>query len=192
MREESLRSKGNGEYGVNWEIVKSKEYTERFGAICDNKTANELAAQRARNALKNRDGKKTEEIYAISLTEGKDISKITDQHIDFGVRRTDKFNNDIKRAMDRGESVLLIHNHPRGMPPSLEDINALLDYSGISGITVGHNGSIYYYSSPDTAVTDFEFSVATRHYVGYNDSVVRQEKALALIAIKHRFEFRIL
>ena len=114
--EQSLRTKNGGEYGVNWEIVKSKEYTERFNAISDNQEANALAAQRARNALVNRNGKKTEELYAISLSSGKDISKIVNQNIDFGVKRTEKFTLDINRATERHEKILLIHNHPRGMP----------------------------------------------------------------------------
>ena len=100
FEEQSLRTK-DGDYSVNWRIVKTKEYTERFNAISDNKKANELAAQRSRNALVNRDGKNTEELYAISLTTGKDISKITNQNHPFGVSRTEKFNNDSNFALKK-------------------------------------------------------------------------------------------
>ena len=147
--ERSLRTKSGGDYGVNWSVVKSKEYSNRFEALSENDKANALAAQRARNALVNRNGKKTEEIYAISLTTGKDISKIIDQNHDFGVKRTEKFMKDIERAEKNKEKVLLIHNHPGGSPPSIQDINELLSHSLTTGITVGHDGSLYYYTKPN-------------------------------------------
>ena len=80
-----------------------------------------LAAKRSRNALSHRSGKDTEELYAISLTSGKDISSITNQHIPFGVNRTTKFDDDIARTESNNEKVLIIHNHPRGLPPSIAD-----------------------------------------------------------------------
>lgn len=101
MKEQSLRTKGYNEYGINWSIVKSKEYSQRFNSVSDNPDANALAAKRARNALINRDCLKSEEIYAISITTGKDISKITDQFYDFMVKRTEKFNADIKKSREK-------------------------------------------------------------------------------------------
>lgn len=61
---------------VNWKIVKSKENSQRFSKLSENTKANELAAQRARQALKHRDGTMTEEIDAIDLKTGKDIFRI--------------------------------------------------------------------------------------------------------------------
>ena len=90
LREKSLRTKRSSKkgvskryedkynYGVNWKVVKSKEYGARFSKISDDEKVTSLIAKRSRDALKNRDGKKTEELYAISLTTGKDVSSITD------------------------------------------------------------------------------------------------------------------
>lgn len=172
--ERSLRTKSGGDYGVNWSVVKSKEYSNRFEALSENDKANALAAQRARNALVNRNGKKTEEIYAISLTTGKDISKIIDQNHDFGVKRTEKFIKDIERAEKNKEKVLLIHNHPGGSPPSIQDINELLSHSLTTGITVGHDGSLYYYTKPNKEITEFDIKVATRKAKVYNDAKLKQ------------------
>ena len=121
--------------------------------LSNNEKANMLAAKRSRNALSHRSGKDTEELYAISLTSGKDISSITNQHIPFGVNRTTKFDDDIARAESNNEKVLIIHNHPRGLPPSIADINELLVHNDAVGITVGHNGSIYYYTKPERTIT---------------------------------------
>lgn len=42
----SLRTKGGGDYGVNWKVVKSKEYTNRFMEVSSNIAANLLAAKK--------------------------------------------------------------------------------------------------------------------------------------------------
>lgn len=201
LRERSLRTKrsfqkGAGKkyedkynYGVNWKVVKSKEYSAKFSKISDDEKVTSLIAKRSRYALKNRDGKKTEELYAISLTTGKDVSSITDQHIPFGINRTFKFDKDVKRAEDNDEKVLLIHNHPRGLPPSVSDLNELLNHKNVSGITVGSNGSIYYYSKPNDEINEEDFTVAEKHFKQYTDDVARYEKTMGLLAKRYEFVF---
>nr|DAE36668.1 MAG TPA: minor capsid protein [Caudoviricetes sp.] len=189
INEKSLRTKDGGTHGVNWKIVKSKEYTERFSAVSDNSKANELAAQRARNALVHRDGKDTEELYAIGLKSGKDISAIVDQNYPYGVRRTQKLTNDVERAEGMGDKVLFIHNHPGGTPPSMADINALLSNKDAVGITVGHNGSIYYYTKPNGIVEQRDYRVAAIKCGMYN-GIEYREKILEELARQFDFEFR--
>ena len=135
--------------------------------------------------------KNTEEIYAISLSTGKDVSSITNQHYAFGVQRTEKFSSDIKRAEDRGERILLIHNHPRGTVPSLADLNELLNHKNTVGITVGHNGTIYFYTKPNSKVTDRDLKVALLKQKGYNFRE-RDEDALRYLAKQFDFEFKVL
>ena len=191
LKEQSLRTKSDGAYGVNWKIVKSKEYTKRFNAISNNPKANMLAAQRSRNALVNRSGKNTEELYAISLTKGTDISSITNQHIPFAIKRTAKFDFDITRAECNNQKVLFIHNHPKGLVPSVADLNELLNHIDAVGITVGHNGSIYYYSKPSKEIKDSDFAVAFRKNKMYN-GIRQYEKAMEELAKQFDFDFRIL
>ena len=138
---------------------------------------------------KNRDGKKTEEIYAINLSSGKDISHIINQHFDFGIKRTERFNNAIIRAEEKGDKVLFIHNHPRGAVPSLADLNELLMHKNARGITVGHDGSIYLYSKPSRTINTFDLLVATRKVKGYNN-IEKDEKILEELAKQFSFEFR--
>ena len=197
FRENSIRTKrslkngksGNDNYGVNWKVIKSKEYNARFSKISDDEKVKGLIAEKSRNALKNRDGKNTEELYAISLSSCKKISDITNQHIPFGIKRTKKFNQDVSRSEKKGEKVLLIHNHPRGLPPSLSDLNVLLKNKNVAGITVGHNGSIYYYSRPSKEIPEKDYYVALKKYSMYTE-VTSMEKALEELSFKFDFVFR--
>lgn len=188
FEEKSLRSKG-GDYGVNWNVIKSKQYTERFRSLSDNQKANELVAKRSRNALAHRDGKDTEELYAINMTTGKEVSSIINQNYRFGVKRTEKFAEDIARAEKDGSNILLIHNHPRGTPPSIADINELLSHKNVSGITVGHTGSIYYYTKPNKRIKTIDLHIASKKNKGYN-GIELQEKALEELAKQFGFVFR--
>ena len=191
IKEEALRTKGGGEYGVNWKVVKSKEYTARFEFLSKDEKTRNLIAQRSRNALRNRDGKDTEEIYAINLTTGKDISSITNQNYTKGIKRTEKFNDDIKRADNAGHSILLLHNHPSSSVPSLADINELLNHEHVSGITVGHNGNIYYYTKPSGKIVKNDLRVALLKNKSYNIDK-QYEDALRELAHKFKFDFEIL
>ena len=190
--ESAKRNKGVSKYNVDWHIVRSKEYTERFSTLSDNDKANALIASKSRKALTNRDGKNTEELYAVGLKNGTLVSKITDQNYPFAIKRTPKFNSDIERAEKNGENVLFIHNHPGGTPPSLEDLNELLNHERAVGITVGHNGSIYYYTRPKRLITEDDYTIAKMDIQGYNVPIVKDEKILEALSEEFGFTFKIL
>lgn len=191
-REEGLRTKKGMPNAVNWKIVKSKEYSQRFSKLSENTKANELAAQRARKALKHRDGTMTEEIYAIDLKTGKDISRIVNQNYIQGVKRTKKFIEDVERAEANGANVLFIHNHPNGLIPSLADLNELLNHKNASGLVVGHDGSIYFYTKPDIKLSENDFTIAYLKSRCYTDVKLKNESAMEELARMHKFEFKVL
>lgn len=190
IEEKALRNKG-GDFDVDWTVIKSKGYTNRFNQLSDNDKANQLAAKRARNMLVNRDGKETEEIYAISLTTGKDVSKIIDQHYIRGVKMTQKFMDDIKRAEDKGEKILLLHNHPSNSIPSLADLNELKSHENVVGITIGHKGSIYYYTKPNNEIRQMDLNIALLKKSRYNYDM-RMAESMKYLAKEFDFDFKIL
>lgn len=190
VNEKSLRTKTNNSLGVNWKEVKTKEYTAKFDKISDNPKANALAAQRSRNCLSNRSGKDTEEIYAINLTKGTDIASITDQNYKCAIKKTEKFIESIRRAEEMGDKVLLIHNHPRGLPPSIIDINELLSHNNTAGITVGHDGSVYYYTKPSRRITKFDEIIAMKKAKRYNYNILKDEDVIEILSKMFDFEFR--
>ena len=187
-RESSRRTKEGAE-AVQWSVIRSKEYTTRFSGVTGNAKADELAAQRARNMLAHRDGKTTEEIYAISQTTGKDVAKITNQETPFGIQRDQKFMDDVARAEARGEKLLMLHNHPHGSPPSVADINELLSHKAAAGLTIGHDGSIYYYTGPSREIQAIDEMVAIRHSKDYN-GIERDEEVLKRLAEDFGFTFK--
>lgn len=187
-RESLPRKSGSESNSVNWKKIQSDEYSHKFKKISSDKKVSSAIETRAKWALNNRDGSNTEELYAISLSNGREISRITNQNFDFAVKRTVKFTGKLNYIDSTGEKVLLIHNHPRGLPPSLSDINALFGNKNVSGITIGHDGSIYYYSRPDSVISNDDWSIAMKHFNSYSETTA-MEKTLELLSAKFGFVF---
>lgn len=131
----------------------------------------------------------TEELYAASLDTGAEIASVLGQQSEFGVKRTETFVRKLNTADKAKEKILLIHNHPRRLPPSLNDINALMKNKNVSGITVGHNGNIYYYSRPKKIISDEAFKVALMRNSRYTE-ITNFEKALEQLSDEYGFEFK--
>lgn len=191
VREELPRKIKSGSNTVDWSIVQSEEYSKKYTKLSDDERVSSAIETRAKWALNNRDGKNTEELYAISLKDGREVSRITDQNYDSAVKRTSKFTRELNAADESGEEILLLHNHPRGLPPSISDINALLKNKNVSGITVGHNGSIYRYTRPNKEIPKSDWSIALRRHKKYSD-ITSMEKALSDLSKEFGFEFEIL
>lgn len=187
--EESPRKATKRTYGVDWPKIQSHEYRKSLEKLSDNPKVVDAVETRARWALSNRDGLKTEELYAIDLDTGDEIASIRGQQVEAGVHRTLIFTRKLNEADKAKERILLIHNHPRGMPPSLGDLNALVKNENVSGITVGHDGSIYYYSRPQREIMPADFEVALRKNSRYTE-VTNIEKALEELSKTYGFEFK--
>lgn len=188
-KESSPRKATQGTYGVNWPKIQSPEYRESLEKLSDNPKVVDAIETRIRWALTNRDGLKTEELYAVSLDAGEEIANLLGQQIEAGVQRTAAFTRKLDAADSAGKKILLIHNHPQGLPPSLGDLNSLYRNQNVSGITAGHDGSIYYYSRPEKIISEFDLSVAQRRYKEYTQ-VTGMEKALEDLSKEYGFVFR--
>lgn len=188
VNENSPRSKKKVDYAVDWETVQSEEYSNRFDQLSSSDRANSAVRTRAKWALNNRDGARTEELYAVDMRDGSEIARITDQHYQQGVKRTEQFEKAIGLAGKTGSEIMLIHNHPAGSPPSIGDLNALLSTPNAQGITVGHNGSIYRYTAPKKKIPQADFEVAYRKNSMYTD-ITAYEKALEELSEVYGFTF---
>lgn len=187
-KEELPRKMKSGSNTVDWSIVQSEEYSKKFTKLSDDEKVSSAIETRAKWALNNRDGKNTEELYAISLKDGREAGRIIDQNYDSAVKRTPKFTRELNTADESGEEILLLHNHPRGLPPSISDINALLKNKNVSGITVGHNGSIYRYTRPNKEIPLDEWNIAMKHFKEFSETTA-MEKSLEILSRKFEFIF---
>lgn len=188
-RESSPRRATKGTYGVNWPKIQSPEYRESLEKLSDNPKVVDAIETRIRWALSNRDGLRTEELYAISLDTGEEVANLLGQQMNSGVQRTKTFTRKLDAADFAGKKILLIHNHPQGLPPSLGDINSLYRNRNVYGITAGHDGSVYYYSRPEKIIAEFDLSVAQRRYKEYTQ-VTGMEKALEDLSREYGFVFK--
>ena len=186
--EDSPRHIKKTDFAVKWDAVQSNDYERKFQTLSNSRVANQAAVVRAKWALNNRNGTNTEELYALDMRDGSEIARITDQHYPNGVKRTQQFDDKLHSAKSNGAKIMLIHNHPSGSPPSVGDFNALLSIPDAYGITVGHDGSVYRYSSPKNRVLQSDFEVAILNYKRYS-YITAYEKALAEIAEKYGFTF---
>lgn len=162
--EELPRKDKNGDFSVKWSIIQSESYSDKFKQLSDDDRAVAAIETRAKWVLNNRDGLETEEIYAVNLSTGDEIARITDQQNAGAIQRTPEFTKKLNIADESCDRILLLHNHPKGLPPSISDINSLLGNVNIYGITVGHDGSLYYYTRPKEAINEIDYKVKLRHY----------------------------
>lgn len=184
--EQSPRATKTKKNAVNWSIIQSDGYSQKFAKLSDSKEVNKSAEIRAKWALNNRDGKNTEELYAIDANSGIEIARITDQNHPYGVKRTKQFDHKIQDAKKYGKKIIFIHNHPAGSPPSVGDLNALLGIEGSIGITAGHDGSIYKYTAPRKKVEINDFDIEIMKHKSYS-YITAHEKALSELAEKYGF-----
>lgn len=188
-KEESPRKTGAKPFDVNWAVIQSREYAEKFKQLSDSETVSKAIHTRAVWALNNRTGKNTEELYAIDLKTGKEIASVLKQNIEFGIERTKSFSKKLQNADENRQEILLIHNHPRGLPPSIGDINALLNTKHASGITVGHDGSVYYYTRPNNEISRSDYNIAMHRYNKYSEAT-NIEKALIDLSSVYGFTIK--
>lgn len=173
---------------VNWEIIQSDEYSKKFSKLSSDKKISSAIETRAKWALNNRDGMSSEELYAISLRDGREICRITDQYYESAVKRTEDFSKKLDNADKSGDNIILLHNHPKGLPPSIADINNLMRNKNVIGITVGHDGSVYKYTRPKVEINEIDYYVKLRHYKNLNESDCIEQ---ALIDLQEKFGFTI-
>lgn len=190
-KEEMPRKVKGIAFSVDWNEVSSSTYSDKFKQLSENPTVSAAIETRAKWALNNRDGAETEEIYAVSLSTGREIARITDQNIVRGVKRTKTFSERVKEADGSGDRILFIHNHPSNTPPSPTDFNELLNTRNASGIVVGHGGSIYFYTRPLKAVSEIDYRIKLRHFKEYaGNDILQAEKALESLQDDFGFTFK--
>lgn len=188
--EDILNEKRGKDIGskVNWDIVNSDEYKEKFKGISKSVNVDNEIYNISKRILKHRDGSIFEDLYIVDLKTGKTITYTT-QDTEKGVKRTIKLEKILNR---NNKDYVIIHNHPHSGNFSDSDLNTLFNSNSISKIiAAGHDGTLYTMNSKN-----LEINIANELNVYYTkikkqgySSVTAEEMAFNIISDKYGLDY---
>lgn len=134
---------------VNEKYISTDEYYNKFIGITGNKDVDASICEISRGILKDRTGTKKETLVVLDKSNGNPILTIKGTE-DGGISYSIEHEKVIADAKKDGVSLIAIHNHPTGYPPTADDCVSALLRGYDTGITCGHNGTVHtYYPSKD-------------------------------------------
>ena len=182
-------------FGVDLDYVRSDEFVDKLKNHPKTSHISEPIARVSRQMLQHRNGTPFEDYYLLNADTGRVVALSNKARKTKGV----VYNDQVRRAFKEQseQSLISIHNHPSGYPPSLSDFASLQQRSKNNtvryGLTIGHDGSVYWYSRPNkriprSAQEQYVNRIDKFKKLGYNESVA-QEKTLELLSEVFGFEF---
>lgn len=189
------RELSGGEYGVNLDYIRSDEFLDKLKRNPMTSHLSDSIARVSRQMLQHRNGTPYEDYYLLDAETGRVVALSNKARKRKGV----VYNEQVRKAFKESpeQSLVSIHNHPSGYPPSLSDLASLQQRSKNNtvkyGLTIGHDGSVYWYSKPNKRIhkkadQEYENLIEKMIKLGYTE-VKAQEKTLALFAEKYDFTF---
>ena len=189
------RELSGGEFGANLDYVRSDEFLNRLEKHPKTSHLSDSIARVSRQMLQHRNGTPYEDYYLLDAESGRVVALSNKARKRKGV----VYNEQVRKAFKESaeQSLVSIHNHPSGYPPSLSDFASLQQRSKNNtvkyGLTIGHDGSVYWYSRPNkriprSAQEQYVNRIDKFKKLGYNESVA-QEKTLEMFSEVFDFEF---
>lgn len=189
------RELSGGEFGANLDYVRSDEFLNKLKKHPKTSHLSDSIARVSRQMLQHRNGTPYEDYYLLDAETGRVVALSNKSRKRKGVVYNEQVKNAFKESPE--QSLVSIHNHPSGYPPSLSDLASLQQRSKNNtvkyGLTVGHDGSVYWYSKPNKRIhkkanQEYENLIEKMIKLGYTE-VKSQEKTLTLFAEKYDFTF---
>lgn len=189
------RELSGGQFGADLDYVRSDEFVDKLKKHPKTSHISEPIARVSRQMLQHRNGTPFEDYYLLNADTGRVVALSNKARKRKGVVYNDQVRNAFKENPE--QSLVSIHNHPSGYPPSLSDLASLQQRSKNNtvkyGLTIGHDGSVYWYSKPNKRIhkkanQEYENLIEKMIKLGYTE-VKAQEKTLALFAEKYDFTF---
>lgn len=173
---------------VNWDIVNSDKYKEKFNGIGKNANVDNEIYNISKRILNHRDGSIFEDLYIVDLKTGKTITYTT-QDTEQGVKRTGKLEKILNR---NNKEYVIIHNHPHSGNFSDSDLNTLFNSNSIGKIiAAGHDGTLYTINSKNLAIniaTELNMYYTKIKKQGYSSSTA-EEMAFNMISNKYGLDY---
>ena len=189
------RELSGGKFGANLDYVRSDEFVDKLKKHPKTSHLSESIARVSRQMLQHRNGTPFEDYYLLDAETGRIVALSNKARKTKGVVYNDQVRKAFKEKSE--QSLVSIHNHPSGYPPSLSDFASLQQRSKNNtvkyGLTIGHDGSVYWYSKPNKRIhkkanQEYENLIEKMIKLGYTE-VKAQEKTLTLFAEKYDFTF---
>lgn len=189
------RELSGGEHGANLDYIRSDEFLDKLKRNPMTSHLSDSIARVSRQMLQHRNGTPYEDYYLLDAETGRVVALSNKARKRKGV----VYNEQVRKAFKESpeQSLVSIHNHPSGYPPSLSDLASLQQRSKNNtvkyGLTIGHDGSVYWYSKPNKRIhkkadQEYENLIEKMIKLGYTE-VKAQEKTLTLFAEKYDFTF---
>lgn len=189
------RELSGGEYGANLDYIRSDEFLDKLKRNPMTSHLSDSIARVSRQMLQHRNGTPYEDYYLLDAETGRVVALSNKARKRKGV----VYNEQVRKAFKGNpeQSLISIHNHPSGYPPSLSDLASLQQRSKNNtvkyGLTIGHDGSVYWYTKPIKKIKQIDnylYRNSIEKYLrkGYN-SITAQELALMDWSEKYGFDF---
>lgn len=189
------RELSGGEFGANLDYVRSDEFLNKLEKHPKTSHLSDSIARVSRQMLQHRNGTPYEDYYLLDEESGRVVALSNKARKRKGV----VYNEQVRKAFKDSpeQSLVSIHNHPSGYPPSLSDLASLQQRSKNNtvkyGLTIGHDGSVYWYTKPIKKIKPIDnylYRNSIEKYLrkGYN-RVTAQELALMDWSEEYGFDF---
>ena len=152
-RERLLREYDNT---VSEKVLDAPGFIEKFKGITGIEDVDEAIYESAVEMLLHRNGTNFEDLYLIDAKTGDIIHKLTTCNLANEIKYDVETLEAIRKAKREHRVILAIHNHPGGLPPSLDDGVSMLRHGYVQGIAVGHNLEVYVYTGANGLYTSKE------------------------------------
>lgn len=189
------RELSGGQFGADLDYVRSDEFVDKLKKHPKTSHISDSIARVSRQMLQHRNGTQYEDYYLLDAETGRVVALSNKSRKRKGVVYNEQVRSAFRESPE--QSLVSIHNHPSGYPPSLSDLASLQQRSKNNtvkyGLTVGHDGSVYWYSKPNKRIhkkanQEYENLIEKMIKLGYTE-VKAQEKTLTLFAEKYDFTF---
>lgn len=172
MELEEQRYGRNKSTVINHTYIESGEYRRKFDKISDNKELNRLLYQLAKKMLIHRSGTNIEDMYWIDPEAVEIVAEEVNQEGECGISYSDATERTIKKY----NSLITIHSHPNGEPPSANDFYCNYIYNYALGVVACHDGKVFIYKSDtDISVNHIAVSIMgyrNLHYSDYDSQIL--------------------
>lgn len=141
---------------VDDKTIQNQDYRNHFRGLTGNSEVDDRVCNYSRQILQHRSGTYQEDLILLDADTGKHILSIDTGGKDNSVTYDERAEAAIRKAHEKGQRILAIHNHPNSLPPTLDDGVSAYNRGYDMGVVVCHDGTVYTYTPSNISLTEEE------------------------------------